>query len=333
MNKKIVAFGEIMLRLSPENYREIKAAPSFEACYGGTESNVLAALSAWGNPTEYLSVIPQNEVGEGAVMHLKRLGVGTKQIARRGDTLGLYFLEFGFGERPSKVIYHRRHSAVTTVVPDDFDMDAVFEDCSLFHVSGISLALSEACRETAVTLAKEAKNRGVPVSFDFNYRAKLLSTEEAAPLYREIIPYVDVCFGNLFDLATFLGIQKDTVETTVQAFFDTYGASYLCYTEKKTLSSTQNERTGVLWTRGEGTPICHRAGPYAFDVLDRIGGGDSFTAGVLHRLNQDPDNVTEALLFGTACTVMKHTVKGDVLTMREEDILTFLHQKSKDVQR
>lgn len=333
MNKKIVAFGEIMLRLSPTDYREIKNAQSLEACYGGTESNVLAALSAWGNPTEYLSVIPQNDVGEGAILHLRRLGVGTRHIARRGDALGIYFLEFGFGERPSKVIYHRRHSAVTTVTPDDFDMNAVFENCSLFHVSGISLALSETCRNTALTLAKEAKGRGIPVSFDFNYRAKLLTTEEASPFYREIMPYVDICFGNLFDLATFLGIEKETPEESVRTFFEAYRASYLCYTEKKTVSSSVNERAGVLWTRHGEAPICHRVGPYRFDVLDRIGGGDSFTAGILHYLNQNPEDVLNALRFGTACTIMKHAVKGDVLTISENDILAFLKQKSKEVQR
>ena len=333
MNRKIVAFGEIMLRLSPADYREIKNAQSLEACYGGTESNVLAALSAWGHATEYLSVIPQNDVGEGAILHLRRLGVGTKHIARRGDALGIYFLEFGFGERPSKVIYHRRHSAVTTVTPDDFDLDAIFDSCSLFHVSGISLALSETCRGTAVTLAREAKKRGIPVSFDFNYRAKLLTTDEAAPFYREIMPYVDICFGNLFDLATFLGIENETPEEAVRLFFESYGARYLCYTEKKTVSSTVNERAGVLWTRGDSEPICHRVGPYQFDVLDRIGGGDSFTAGILHYLLKDPSDVVKALSFGVACTVMKHTVKGDVLTLPEDAILAFLKQKSKEVQR
>lgn len=333
MNKKIVAFGEIMLRLSPADYREIKNTQNFEAVYGGTESNVLAALSAFGRNTEYLSVIPQNEVGEGAILHLRRLGVGTAHVCRKGDALGMYFLEQGFGERPSKVIYHRRHAAITEVVPADFNFDAIFDNTALFHVSGISLALSKSCRETALALVKEAKARKIPVSFDFNYRAKLLTTSEAAPFYREIMPYVDYTFGNLFDLKTFLEIEGATDTEAVSEFFKQYPATILAYTEKRTVSSSVNERAGVLWARGENEPAFLRVGPYQFDVLDRIGGGDSFTAGILHRLLSDPSDYQNALSFGVACTIMKHAVRGDVLTMSERDILAFSERKSKEVVR
>lgn len=330
---KIVALGEIMLRLSPEGHLLLQNAQSFEACYGGSESNVLVALSAWGNPTDYISVIPDNGIGEGAILHLKRHSVGTDFICRDGDTLGSYFLEVGFGDRPSKVIYNRRHAAVTEIDEDRFDYDAIFENCSIFHVSGITLALSEKCRQTAHRFVREAKSRGIKVSFDFNYRAKLWTLDTAAPIYREIMPFVDICFGNLFDLREFLKLEGETPEDTVRAFFDAYPARYLAYTEKKVLSASENERSGVIWTQKDSKITMIRKGPYRFSVLDRIGAGDSFTAGILHILNKDPDNADYALFYGTACSVMKHTVKGDILTLSESDIQSFLTVKSKDVQR
>ena len=333
MNKtKIVALGEIMLRLSAENGALLKDAQSFEACYGGSESNVLAALSSLGHETEYVSVIPENEIGQGAVNHLKRLGVGVKFVRRAGDNLGMYFLETGFGERPSKVVYNRRGSADSQIDENTFDYDEIFDGCKLFHVCGISAAISENGRRATLRFLKEASSRNIAVSFDFNYRAKLWTLDEASEAYREIAPYVDVCFGNVFDLKRFLGICGETDEDVIRAFFEKYKARYLCYTEKATLSSTVNERSGKIYTYENGALCRSELGPFRFEILDRIGAGDSFSAGVLHSL-VNGGNADDAVRFGLACCVLKHSLRGDVFTLGESDVNAFLSQKTKDVQR
>ena len=333
MSKKIVAFGEIMLRLSPENHILLKDADTFSACYGGSESNVLVALTSLGDRTEYVSVIPDNDIGNGALNHLRRLGVGTKHVLRTGDALGMYFLEVGFGERPSKVIYNRRHAAITEIDSDALDYGAILDGCALFHVCGISLALSDKCREAVMRLVREASSRSIPVSFDFNYRSKLWDTERAGECYREIMPYVDICFGNAFDLGTFLGIDLGDTEASVRELFRRYGAKYLCFTEKRVISSTEGERTGHIYAkRGDGTVTHDSFGPCRFEILDRIGAGDSFCAGVLHVLIGGGD-AERAVRYGTACCTLKHTLVGDILTLGESDIESFLSFKTKEVQR
>ncbi len=333
MNKKIVAFGEIMLRLSPQNRLLIKDAPVFDANYGGSEANVLVALTALGNKTEYLSVIPENEVGRGAINALKKLGVDTERIVRAGDNLGLYFLEQGFGERPSKVIYMRKHAAVTEVDENAFDYDEIFNGCSIFHLCGITLALSEKCKNAALRLAKEAKKRGVLISFDFNYRSKLWTIEKAAPAYQAFLPYVDICVGNTFDLRNFLAIDKPTDEEIIDEFFRLYGAKYLCFNKRVVHSSTVNSLTGYIYEKKDGKLCSVSYGPVQFEILDRIGSGDCFTAGILHVLNKDITDVQTAVNYGIACDVLKHTLSGDVFTLTEKDATDFLNKKTKDVQR
>ena len=333
MCKKIVAFGEIMLRLSPANHLLLKDTSTFEGCYGGSESNVLVALSALGNRTEYVTAIPQNEIGEGCIRHLRRQGVGVSHILRQGNTLGLYFLEPGFGERASKVIYHRKHSAVSEIKADDLDYDAIFAEASLFHVSGISLALSDTCFDAVMCLAKEARARKIPVSFDFNYRSKLWSYEEAAPAFRAILPYVDICFGNTFDLSTFLGIRAESEEEAITEFFKRYPARVLCFSRRTVISSTVNEYAGYLYTLGGAGLSLASYGPCRFEILDRIGSGDAFSAGVLHVLSERPQDTENAIRYGVAAAVLKHSIKGDIFTLSESEIQSFLAQKTKEVQR
>ena len=194
---KIVAYGEIMMRLTPQDYTQLSESQVFDACYGGTESNVLVALSHLGNKTSYVSKVPDNSLGEGVRRHLLRHEVGVDHLLMGGSMLGIYFLEQGYGNKPSKVIYHRKNAVVNTILEDDLDYDEIFKDASWFHITGISLAISENSKNVSFRLCKEAKKRNVKVSFDFNYRATLWTIEKAYNTFKKIMPYVDVCFGNI----------------------------------------------------------------------------------------------------------------------------------------
>lgn len=320
--KKIVAFGEIMLRLTPPDMKMIYETRAFDACYGGTESNVLVGLSALGNKTEYLTALPQNELGDAVVRHLKSYSVGTENIIRFGDTLGMYFLEEGFGVRSSKVIYNRRHSEVSKLEKGAFDYDKVFENCDIFHISGISFALSENVRELSIEMLKQAKNRGIKTSFDFNYRSKLWSETEAKAVFEKVIEYVDIVFCSEKDLRTFLGVDKNN-------FYNKYKSEYLVVREREILSDGKHMASAAIFHNG-ATAV---SATEPFEVFERIGSGDAFAAGVLHSIKKDGENIKAAVDFGLASFVLKHAVRGDVLPADEKTVNCYLNNVSKDVSR
>ena len=328
---KIVAFGEIMMRLSPQDYIQIEDASTFDACYGGTESNVLVALSHLGNETSFVSKVPNNSLGEGVLRHLLRHGVGVDHLLMDGSMLGIYFLEQGYGNKPSKVIYHRKSAVVNTILEEELNYDEVFENASWFHVTGISLAISKNARNVSLRLCKEAKKRNIKVSFDFNYRATLWSLEEAKVAFEEIMPYVDVCFGNIFDLNN-LGIKEENNEKTIECFLKTYNVSYLLHTSRTIIDAmTQALKAHVYFLdNNQIKSLC--TDEEKFEVLERIGGGDAFVAGIIHILNNDFNNIKDALALGLKCDILKHLVRGDVLSLRKKEIEEFMN-KGKDVIR
>lgn len=207
--EKILTFGEIMLRLSTPDYSTINQTHSFMVNYGGGEANVAVALSHMGHQTYFISKLPPNQLGDGAITHLLSHGVNTKYVVRGSSTIGIYFLETGFGGRPSKVIYNRKHSAITRIQEDEFNWEEIFSDATWFHLSGITLALGERVRKVALRACKEAKKYGVHVSFDFNYRSKLWTVEEARPVYKQFMNYVDIVFASFYDANTILEIPLD----------------------------------------------------------------------------------------------------------------------------
>lgn len=325
-NKTVVAFGEIMLRLTPPDKKMIYETRAFDACYGGTESNVLVCLSGLGNKTEYLTAIPQNELGNAVVKHLKSYGVGTENIIRSGDTLGMYFLEEGFGVRSANVVYNRRHSEISKLEKGAFDYDKVFENCDIFHISGISFALSENTKELCFEMLEEAKKRGIKTSFDFNYRSKLWSVTEAKAVYEKIIDYIDIVFCSERDLKTFLDIDKES-------FYERFNNEYLVVREREMLSDGKQKACVCVYHNKEGKISTVKACSGAFEVLERIGSGDAFAAGVLHSLKNDSEDIQKAAEFGIASFVFKHTVKGDVMSADEKTINSYLNNVSKDVSR
>lgn len=326
MDNKILSFGEIMLRLTPPDKALIAGCRTFDACYGGSESNVLVALSCLGHRTEYLTALPDNPLGEATVRHLRSYGVGTGHIIRSGDVLGMYFLEEGQGDRPSAVVYHRKYSEVAKLGPDAFDYDAVFAGCTLFHICGISFALSQSTRALAFRLVEEARARSIPVSFDFNYRGKLWTVEEAGEVFRRIVPLVDILFCSGLDLTAFL-------RTDAARFHRDWPCSTLIVRERELNADGSQCARAAAYRPGSGEAPAAQIGPVRYQPLERIGSGDAFVAGALHVLSRDPDVLAEALEYGMACFVLKHTEKGDVFTLGDGAVRAYLSSRSKDVSR
>jgi 2-dehydro-3-deoxygluconokinase len=327
--KKIVAYGEIMMRLTPQNFESLEDCNKLDLCYGGTESNVLVALSHLGDKTSFVTKLPDNQLGEAVTRHLLRHQVGVEDIVYGGSMLGIYFMEQGFASRPSSVIYHRKSSVINTLTEDDFDYDKVFDGASWFHVTGISLAISEASKNVAIRLCKEAKKRNLVVSFDFNYRATLWSLDEAKLVYKDIMEYVDVCFGNAFDLDNFMSIKETTELNSIKRFLNEYNVKYLIHTKRDIIDANTQSLSGHLYSNNNDIHTDIRS----FEVLDRIGGGDAFVAGVIHILNKDIENVEEALSLGIDLGILKHLVSGDVLALSGREINKWLNNKKKDVIR
>ncbi len=330
MKDRIVAFGEIMLRLTPPDYTTISEAKNFIANYGGAEANVLVSLSHLGHGTDFITRVPDNQLGESAIMHLKRHSVGTSHILRGSSNLGMYFVETGFGGRPSKVLYNRAHSAITRIDVNELDYDEIFKDADWFHMSGITLAIHEKCRAVAYKCLEACERHGVKVSFDFNYRSKLWTIEEAKPHFQKVIQYVDVLFANYFDINTMLEIEADPMlETMEEKRLDVAKKlmakthiQYVFGTDRIVHTATDNSLSSYCINK-DG--ISFKEGPLRFSIYDRIGGGDAFSSGIIHGLLKDFAHPKYALKFGLATSVLKHTVYGDASTLSEEEVTEFIN--------
>lgn len=348
MKEKIITFGEIMLRLTPPNYNTIDQTQTFVANYGGGEANVAVSLSHFGHNTYFMSKLPPNQLGDSAIQHLRGHGVNTQYVVRGSSILGIYFLETGYGGRPSKVIYNRKHSAITRIQAYEFDFDEIFHDATWFHLSGISLALGPRVRAVALEALKYCKKYGVKVSFDFNYRAKLWTIEEAIPCYKEVMEYVDIVFSSFYDCNTILqipvdediaskpenkeAIEKNTFtremrENVFRKMIKQYNVKYVFGTDRTIYSATENSLAGYLVSADKQS----YTDPIRFMIFDRIGGGDAFASGVIHGLLNDYENPEYALKFGLSTSVLKHTVYGDVAIFKEQDVLEYM--KTNGVQR
>lgn len=336
--EKIVAFGEIMLRLTPPDYTTIEQANSFIANYGGGEANVLVSLSHLNHKTYFISKVPDNELGSSAIEHLRSHEVSVDYILRGSSTLGMYFVETGFGGRPSKVIYNRKHSAITRISEKELDFDEIFKDATWFHLSGITLALGVKVRQLALKCLKYAKKYNVKVSFDFNYRKKLWTIEEARPFYKEVIKYVDVLFANDFDLETILELKTDKKFDSMKEkmlglskiLIESTQIDYIFGTNRAIYTSNDNSLSSYAISNDL---VYHEEGPIRFNIYDRIGGGDAFDSGVIHGLLTNYQDPSYALKFGLATSVLKHTLYGDVSTLSIKEIEDFMNNKGLEVQR
>lgn len=320
MPNKIVTFGEIMLRLSPPGFTRFIQTPSFDVTFGGGEANVAVALSNFGMSSYLISKVPKHEIGQACVNHLRRFGVYDDFIVRGGDRLGIYYLETGASQRPSKVIYDRADSAVTTLTPDQVDWKAAFDGASWFHWTGITPALGENARTCVRAACRSAREAGVTVSCDLNYRAKLWTVDEARAVMNDLMEYVDVCIANEEDADKCLGVQiggdVDAAELDENDYFDAarrmrkdYDFKAVAFTLRESYSASRNGWSAILHDdRDCAQP--YRSQRYDIQLVDRVGGGDSFASGLIYGLLTRNDT-RDGLEFAVAASCLKQTIIGD----------------------
>ena len=319
MAKRVITFGEIMLRLAPEGYYRFVQANSFGATYGGGEANVAVSLANFGIDTAFVTKLPAHEIGQAAVNELRKFGVDTSRIVRGGNRIGIYFLEKGASQRPSKVIYDRAHSAIAEASPEDFDWNEIFQNADWFHFTGITPALNDTLAAICLDACKKAKELGLTVSCDLNYRNKLWSREKAGQVMSELCKYVDVCIANEEDAADVFGIRAANTDVTKGAvshegykdvakqLAGRFGFSKVAITLRESLSASDNNWAAMLY---DGTEF-YFSKKYAVHIVDGVGGGDSFGGGLIYAcLNQyDPQSTIE---FAGAASCLKHSVEGDM---------------------
>ena len=316
---KIITIGEIMLRLSSQGNSRFIQSDSFDVNYGGGEANVAVSLQNYGNEAFFVSKVPEHEIGQAAVNSLRRFGVHTRYVSRGGERLGVYYLETGCSLRPSKVIYDRSHSSISEASPCDFDFETIFAGADWFHWGGITPALSDNAAECIRRACIEAKKAGVIISCDLNFRKKLWSSEKAQSVMRPLMQYVDVCIGNEEDAEMCLGYHPDAdveggktdaegYKSVFQKLMQDYGFKYVVSTLRESYSASVNGWKAMIYDGNEFyTSRRYEIKP----IVDRVGGGDSFSAGIIHGLaNGKP--MQWALEFAVAASALKHTIPGDV---------------------
>lgn len=319
---RVVTFGEIMLRLSPPGNLRFTQARNLDVIFGGGESNVAVSLAYFGLSTEFVTRLPEHEIGEACLQFLRQHGVGTRHIVRGGERLGIYFLEHGAVQRGSKVIYDRTGSALATIQPGMIDWNSVFKDGTWFHWTGITPAISEGAAATCLEAVQSAKENGLMVSCDLNYRSKLWKWgKSAGEVMRDLVALSDVAIGNEEDAAKVFGIHAPDTDVSsgkleagkyryvCEALGERFpNLSTIAITLRGSLSASHNTWSGVLWHGGQmfvgaEYDITH--------IVDRVGGGDSFVAGLIYGMHAFSDDYQQALEFAIGASALKHTIFGD----------------------
>ncbi len=318
--KRYVTFGELMLRLSPVNREVLMQTPNLVATFGGAEANVAVSLANYGEDVRYVTALPENPIADAAIRELWGFGVDTSFIRRSGERVGVYYTEPGASMRPSKVIYDRAYSSISMVEPGDFDWQAIFEGASWFHTTGITPALSKGAADVTLEAVKTAKDMGLTVSCDLNYRKKLWKWgKEPVEVMSELVGYVDVLVANEEDCQKCLGIELDVdvssgrldtskYETLAARVMERYpNVSKLAVSLRESVSADWNNWSVVMATK-DGFFVSKK---YEIrDIVDRIGGGDAFGAGLIWGLN-NLDGNQAAVEFAAAASALKHTIHGD----------------------
>lgn len=321
-NKKVLGFGEIMLRLTPPNNQKIIQANSFDAIYSGGEANVIASLAMFGHNTKFVTKLPDNYLGEKVISKFRGYNVDIRDIVIGEGRLGVYYSEIGHGVRSTEVIYDRKYSAISMAKKEEFDIDKMIDGVGLVHLSGITPALSKELYELMIQIVKRCKEKSILVSFDSNYRAKLWSIDEAEKFLKEVLNYVDYAFLGDLDITKILKFEdvsldyEDKLETLYRKLFKVYpNLKYAACTKRKVNTINNNTLKGYLFN-GEKLFISNE---YTFDILDRVGGGDAFTAGILNGIlkGMKEDRIVE---FGICASALKHSVIGDINLIDEETV-------------
>jgi 2-dehydro-3-deoxygluconokinase len=316
--KRIITFGEIMMRLNPEGCLRFTQASKFEASFAGGEANVAVSLVNFGMDAVFVTKVPAHEIGQCAINELRRFGVDTSSIIRGGERLGIYFIEKGASQRASKVIYDRSNSAIALAEPEEFDWEKILQGADWFHFTGITPALSANAAASSMNVVKAAKKLGIKVSCDLNYRKKLWSRETAGRVMGELMPFVDICIANEEDAADVFGIKAANSDTgkglldqegyisVAKQLTDRFGFEKTAITLRGSISANDNKWSAMLYSRG----TAFFAPDYQIHIVDRVGGGDSFGAALIYaQLEHYEDQ--RAINFAAAASCLKHSIEHD----------------------
>lgn len=327
MSKKVITFGEIMLRLAPEGYYRFVQADTFGATYGGGEANVAVSLANYGFDARFVTKLPEHEIGQAAINYLRKYGVDTSHIVRGGDRVGIYFLEKGASQRPSKVIYDRAGSSICKASSEEFDWETIFNGAEWFHFTGITPALNDDVAAICLEACKAAKEAGVKISCDLNYRKKLWSKEKACQVMGELCKCVDVCIANEEDASDVFGIKATDTDVyagevnhegykeVAKQLADKWGFEKVAITLRESISANDNLWSAMLFD-GEDYYFSKK---YKMHIVDRVGGGDSFGGGLIAAILNGYDAQT-AIEFAVAASCLKHSIEGDFNMVTIEEV-------------
>ena len=315
---KVVTFGEIMMRLNPEGYLRFLQAESFVSTFAGAEANVAVSLANYGVDAAFVTKLPEHDIGQCAINSLRKFGVDTSFIARGGDRVGIYFCEKGASQRPSMVIYDRANSAIAEASPSDFDWGKIFIGADWFHFTGITPALSDGLADITLEALKAAKERGITVSCDLNFRKKLWSKEKANKVMSSLCRYVDFCIANEEDAKDVFGIEADNTDintgkldrdgyvSVAKKLTEKFGFKGVAITLRESISASDNNWSAMLYT--DGNAVFSKK--YSMHIVDRVGGGDSFGGALIYSLLSGYDS-QKAIDFAVAASCLKHSIEGD----------------------
>lgn len=324
---KVATFGEIMLRLAPKGYLRFMQEKEFTASFGGGEANVAVSLANYGIESKFVSKLPQNDIGEACIKELVGYGVDTTCIARGGRRIGIYYLEKGASVRPSKVIYDREGTAISEACSKDFDWNNILSDVDWFHFSGITPALSQQMSDITIEALQVCRKKGIKVSCDLNYRKNLWTKERAKIVMTNLMQYIDVLIGNEEDAEDVFGIKpnnnniiggKLNKEGYVQVgrqITEMFGTDMVAITLRESLSANDNNWGAMLYSKSE----VEFSKMYNLHIVDRVGGGDSFSAGLIYSILNNY-NAKEAVNFAVASSALKHTIEGDFNRVSVEEV-------------
>ena len=319
--KKIVCFGEIMMRLNPLNKERFIQADNFAISYSGAEANVCASLANYFEDSSqiyFVSKVPANELGKSSIKTLRSQNINTEYVVQGGQRLGLYFLEEGASQRPSKVIYDRKNSSFAESSVTDYNWDIIFEDCSWFHFSGITPALSDNLAEICKIACKKAKEKNIKISCDLNYRKKLWTTEKANSVMSELFEFVDVCIANEEDVQNVFGLQG-SYEELAQKIIQKFSCKLVAFTLRESFSADKNIWSSLLFSKTES----FKSEKYEIQIVDRVGAGDSFSGALIYALLNDYSN-QNSLEFATAASCLKHSIHGDFNQVTVDEVLSLM---------
>ena len=329
--KKVVGFGDFLVRLSPPGYERFMQAKQFDVNYTGAEANVLVSLSIMGVPTELVTRVPDHDVARVGLAEMRKYGVGVSKVAFGGERMGVFYLEKGASQRPSKIVYDRKYTAIAEASFEDFDWEGIFEDAQWFHSTGITPALSKTMPEVYTKAIQEAKKHGLKVSCDLNYRKKMWTEEEAKACMEKVMPYMDFVIANEEDAEKVLGIKAAETDVTAgklnrEGYIDVarqicekYGVSEVAITLRESISASDNKWGALLYSGGQA----YFSKTYPIHIVDRVGGGDSFAAGVIYgKVNGfDPQKTIE---YAAAASCLKHSMELDFNLSTKEEVLALM---------